>query len=194
MEDTGEFLCGVEYRPGVRFRGQCLTCFSIIIAVAITVLCACGLSTNEAASAGQDAPSGLNYSVNPAVYAVGTTISSDTPSSSGGKIATYSVSPTLPAGLRLDTSTGIISGTPIAVSPAVAYVVTAANAAGSATSGLSITVDTGVTAPTGLTYSVNPASRHEHQQHETRLRADDRGSRGQFRGDLFLYPAAGLVG
>ena len=102
-------------------------------------------------------PSGLTYSVNPALYTVGTAISANTPSSSGGAVVTYSISPVLPAGLSLDTSTGVISGTPASVTPATAYVVTATNSAGSATTGLSITVNTQVTPPSGLTYSVNPA-------------------------------------
>ena len=102
-------------------------------------------------------PSGLTYSVNPAVYTAGTAISTNTPSSSGGAVATYSVSPVLPAGLSLNTATGVISGTPTTVTPAAAYVVTATNVAGSATTGLSITVNTGVISPSGLTYSVNPA-------------------------------------
>ena len=42
----------------------------------------------------------------------------------------YSVSPALPAGLSLDTATGIISGTPTTISPARDYTVTASNVDG----------------------------------------------------------------
>ena len=45
----------------------------------------------------------------------------------------YHISPSLPAGLNLDTTTGIISGTPTAASPMTTYTVTAYNADGSAT-------------------------------------------------------------
>ena len=38
-----------------------------------------------------------------------------TPTANGGTIVSFSVSPSLPAGLSLDTSTGAISGTPTAV-------------------------------------------------------------------------------
>ena len=126
--------------------------------LAITALSACHSTSHPSGvSAEQSAPSGLTYSVNPAIYAVGTAIPGNTPSSSGGAVVTYSVSPVLPAGLSLDSSTGVISGTPTTVTPATAYVVTATNAEGSATAGLSITVNTEMIPPGGLTYSVNPA-------------------------------------
>jgi hypothetical protein len=43
---------------------------------------------------------------------------------------TYSVSPALPAGLTLNTTTGIISGTPTATAPSTTYTVTASQSAG----------------------------------------------------------------
>lgn len=103
-------------------------------------------------------PSGLIYAVNPAVYTVGTAIVPNAPSVSGGPVASYSISPTLPQGLSIDTSTGVISGTPTAVTSPGAYIVTATNSAGSATAGLSITVNAAAYPPSGLTYSVNPAT------------------------------------
>jgi len=103
------------------------------------------------------APSGLAYSTNPAVYTVGVAITPNTPSSNGGIVSSYGVSPTLPAGLSLNTTTGIISGTPTATSASTAYTVTANNAAGSATATVTITISAALTAPSGLTYSANPA-------------------------------------
>ena len=108
-------------------------------------------------NAASQAPAGLTYSVNPAIYTVGVTITPNVPSSSGGAVVSYSVSPSLPAGLSFDTVTGQISGTPSSASPAITYAVTATNADGSATAGLAITVSAGVLPPSGLTYSVNPA-------------------------------------
>ena len=102
-------------------------------------------------------PSGLAYSVNPAVYTVGVAISANTPSSSGGAVTSYSVSPALPAGLSLNTSTGVISGTPTTVTATATYTVTATNSAGGTTVGLAVTVNAAVTSPSGLAYSVNPA-------------------------------------
>jgi 6-phosphogluconolactonase (cycloisomerase 2 family) len=101
------------------------------------------------------APTGLGYSVNPAVYTKGTAIASNTPSSGGGAVVSYSVAPALPAGLALNTSTGVIAGTPTAVAAAATYTVTATNTGGTITAGVSITVND--VAPTGLTYSANPA-------------------------------------
>jgi len=59
-------------------------------------------------------PSGLTYATNPATYVVGVPISSNTPSSGGGAVVSYGVAPPLPAGLNLNTTTGVISGTPTA--------------------------------------------------------------------------------
>ena len=103
------------------------------------------------------APTGLTYSTNPAVYTNGVAITPNTPSSSGGAVASYSVSPPLPAGLVLNTATGVVSGTPTAVTATASYTVTATNTAGSTTASLTITVNAAVVAPTGLTYSTNPA-------------------------------------
>jgi len=103
------------------------------------------------------APTGLTYSTNPAVYTNGVAIPSNTPSSGGGAVVSYSVSPALPAGLALNTTTGIVSGTPTAVKAVASYTVTATNTAGSTTASLTITVNAAVVAPTGLTYSTNPA-------------------------------------
>jgi uncharacterized repeat protein (TIGR01451 family) len=104
----------------------------------------------------QIAPAGITYPVNPAVYTKGTAITPDAPSSTGGTIASWSISPALPAGLTLSTSTGVLSGTPTVISSATTYTVTATNSAGSATTSLTITVN--AVAPSNLQYSTNPAA------------------------------------
>ena len=63
-------------------------------------------------------PSGLTYTSSAAVYTQGTAIAPDSPTSTGGAVAGYSVSPALPAGLALSPNAGVISGTPTAVSAA----------------------------------------------------------------------------
>jgi hypothetical protein len=85
-------------------------------------------------------PATLVYAVNPAAYVQGVAIHPNLPSTTGGVPTTYAVSPALPAGLSLSTSTGIITGTPTAVSATRNHVVTASNSAGSTTATLSITV------------------------------------------------------
>jgi DNA-binding beta-propeller fold protein YncE len=96
-------------------------------------------------------PTALTYTTAAAVYTVGVAVATNTPSSSGGAVTSYSVSPALPAGLSLSATTGAISGTPTAVVATATYTVTATNSAGSTTATLSITVN-GL-APTGLAYS-----------------------------------------
>jgi len=105
------------------------------------------------------APTNLTYSTSPLVDLLDETITPDTPSSSGGAVSSYSVSPALPAGLNLDPGTGVISGAPTVVAAAATYTITASNAAGQTTCALSITVNnTPTIAPTNLTYSTNPAT------------------------------------
>jgi DNA-binding beta-propeller fold protein YncE len=67
-------------------------------------------------------------------------VTTNIPSSSGGVVTLYSVSPALPAGLSLSSSTGTISGTPIAATAANIYTVIASNLGGSNTATLTITV------------------------------------------------------
>ena len=101
------------------------------------------------------APSALSYSSNPATHTKGTAITANTPTSSGGVVTSYVVSPALPAGLTLNPSTGVISGTPTVVTPTASYTVTATNSGGSTNALLSITVNDA--APTALAYLINPA-------------------------------------
>jgi hypothetical protein len=102
------------------------------------------------------APSSLSYSSNPASYTKDMEIVDNTPTSSGGAVVSYAVSPTLPTGLTLNTSTGVISGTPSAVTTTADYTVTASNTGGSATASVSIMVND--VAPSSLSYSSNPAT------------------------------------
>jgi hypothetical protein len=94
-------------------------------------------------------PHFLSYLENPAVYTVGASI---TPNSLNfeGSPATFTVSPSLPAGLSIDSSSGMITGTPAAVSSSAIYRVTGANDGGSNFVDLTLTVND--MAPTGLTY------------------------------------------
>jgi len=62
-------------------------------------------------------------------------------SSTGGTIASYSISPAIENGLSFNTTTGLISGTPTAVATAKTYTITATNSAGSATATYSLTVN-----------------------------------------------------
>ena len=65
--------------------------------------------------------------------------------STGGAIASYSISPSAPAGTSFSTSTGLLTGTPTTVQGATDYTITATNATGAATQTFTLTVT--VTAP-----------------------------------------------
>ena len=59
----------------------------------------------------------------------------------GGSMVTYSIAPTLPAGLSLNTATGLISGIPTGTLATTPYTVTATNAAGTDTATFNLFID-----------------------------------------------------
>jgi Putative Ig domain len=109
---------------------------------------AVGGSTSGGSTGGAtSAPSGLQYGGN-TVGDVGTPYGPLQPTVTG-TVSAYSVSPALPAGLSLDPSTGVISGTPLTAAPKGTYTITASNEAGTATITLNVMV---LVPPTALTY------------------------------------------
>jgi cysteine-rich repeat protein len=101
------------------------------------------------------APSELAYGTNPATYTKGQAIAQNVPTNLGGEVVSYSVDPALPGGLSLDSLTGVISGTPAAITATANYAVTAQNSGGSTTADLVITVNDAP--PANLAYGNNPA-------------------------------------
>ncbi|OFZ00975.1 MAG: hypothetical protein A2Z97_04835 [Bdellovibrionales bacterium GWB1_52_6] len=102
------------------------------------------------------APSFLSYAVPSATYTKGSAIADNIPTNSGGAVISYAITPALPAGLALNTVTGVISGTPSVISALTSYTVTASNSGGSTSATVLITVND--VAPSSLTYSANPAT------------------------------------
>lgn len=96
------------------------------------------------------APSNLTYSEALVIYLMNQRIVANAPSFMGDDPDSFTVAPALPAGLTLDANTGVISGTPTAVSAQQDYLVTARNSAGTSTFVVTITVNP--EAPTGLSY------------------------------------------
>jgi len=94
--------------------------------LALVTLLGCG-----GGSAPPPAPSGLAYGSNPAVYTLGQAVAPNRPAWSGGEIRTFSVAPSLPAGLVLDPASGILTGTPTTLKPAAVYTITGAGPGGS---------------------------------------------------------------
>jgi hypothetical protein len=94
----------------------------------------------------QSLPVSANTTMTPAAQTVsatvGTAITSTTAYTTTGIAGTrvFAVSPSLPAGLSINTSTGVISGTPTASAVAATYTVTATDGTSSATATVTITV------------------------------------------------------
>jgi hypothetical protein len=110
---------------------------SLIAAFLLVWGSACGTSNG----ATTQPPSALTYTTAAEVYTTGTPITADSPTNGGGAVSAYSVSPALPAGLSLNTSTGVISGTPTTATAMATYTVTASNSMGSTAEALSIAVN-----------------------------------------------------
>ena len=85
--------------------------------------------------------SSLSYSPSSFTLTKGTAMTAVTPTATGGPITGWSVSPSLPSGLSLDSSTGEISGTPDTVTSSAIYTVTASNTGGSTTADVTIVVN-----------------------------------------------------
>lgn len=129
----------------------------ILICASLLVLSACGGGGGgDGGSGGPLAPVGLNYTASAASYTTNVLITPNTPSSSGGAVVSYAVSPVLPAGLSFDTGSGEISGTPTAITNSANYTVIATNAVGSTNANVSITVND--VAPGGLSYPISSAN------------------------------------
>lgn len=116
-------------------------CWSVALIVGMALsVAACGGGGSPAATSPPPAPSDLSYS-SPGTIAVGEAITSLTPSVSG-TVTSYSVSPALPAGLSLDSTTGVISGAPTTATPNTSYTVRARNSSGSTTVTIQFAVGT----------------------------------------------------
>src|SRR5579864_5305211 len=128
------------------------------IVVALSIVAMLFLAGCSSSSSGEHSPvpPEISYPTTTAVYTRTLAITPDTPTNVGGPVTSYAVQPALPAGLSLDPTTGVISGTPTAVTAQAVYTVSASNAGGIGKAALTITVND--LAPAGLTYSVNPAT------------------------------------
>jgi hypothetical protein len=100
-------------------RASRLTALALVLGIS-----ACG---NEMA------PAGLSYTANPAVYAAGAPITANAPRFGGGNPDSFSVNPSLPAGLSLSRTSGVISGTPTDPVAAADYVISCGNSGGTST-------------------------------------------------------------
>ncbi len=103
-------------------------------------------------------PVQISYPQNPATYCAGAAIAPDKPMVTG-TVASYAVSPSLPAGLALNPTDGSISGTPTAAAPATNYSVSALGSDGKslATASLSLAVGGKISFASPLVYHQDTA-------------------------------------
>ncbi len=143
LEDWGCVMnTGSETRPLSRVMRW-------LAASTFVALASCGGGSSGSlpptGSTGLSPPSGLSYAT-PQTYPLNQAIIPLKPTVTG-TVTAYQVSPSLPQGLILDTSTGVISGAPPVVSSTTTYTVSASNSAGSTSAALSITVKSSGSAP-----------------------------------------------
>lgn len=101
-------------------------------------------------------PPSISYSPSGYTFTYGTTIPDLLPTNTGGVIASYSISPSLPAGLSFNTATGLISGTPTSPHAATNYTVTATNSGGNSSFVVSISVQKATLVITAVSTSKLP--------------------------------------
>ena len=94
--------------------------------------------------------SSLSYA-SPNMFTRNSAIVALNPNFSGGAVLSYAVSPALPSGLSLNTTSGMISGTPTDIAGGATYTVTAVNSGGSTSFDVVITVND--VAPSALSYA-----------------------------------------
>ena len=122
-----------------------------LAAMLLVVFSGCGgVSQGAHNSNSTEPPTALSYSASPISWTQGVAMTAS-PTSAGGAVTSYRVTPPLPAGIVLNSSTGLISGTPLKPEAMTTYTVTASNSAGSTTAPLTITVNVAV--PLSLKYS-----------------------------------------
>ena len=96
-------------------------------------------------------PTNIAFALSTLTLTKGEPMTPVSPTSSGGAVISWSVSPSLPAGLAIDTATGEISGTPTSVTPNAVYTVTATNSGGTASATINIEVNEAP--PSEITYT-----------------------------------------
>lgn len=103
-------------------------------------------------------PPVISYTPTSYSFTTGTPIASIIPSSTGGPVVNYTVSPPLPGGIGLNSVSGILSGTPSVVTSSAVYTVVAHNSAGTSSVPLTISVKAPVIPAPVISYSPNSIS------------------------------------
>jgi 6-phosphogluconolactonase len=111
----------------------------IAIVVCLLTVLFCSCSRTDLWNKFHSSYLSLTYPTTSAVYTRNAVITNNVPTVTG-PVTSWSVNPSLPAGLTLNTSTGVISGTPLAQQSAASYTITASNSYGSTTALVTIEV------------------------------------------------------
>jgi outer membrane protein OmpA-like peptidoglycan-associated protein len=109
-------------------------------------------------------------------------------SNTGGPVASYSISPPAGNGLSFNSSTGILTGTPLSAASAVVYTITGTNDAGSDTANFTITV---AAAPTS---SATPAATPAVYSLKLRITFSERSSKLTWAQKKKLRKAIAIAG
>lgn len=94
---------------------------------------------------------------------VGNSLTPYSLTSTGGRISSYAITPSIPTGLSFSTTTGILSGTPTRAAGTATYTITGTNSTGTSTATFTLTVNpivysVGETGPGGgIVFYVNPS-------------------------------------
>jgi hypothetical protein len=91
-----------------------------------------------------DTAPAITYPSSASVFTTEVPITPIAPNNAGGAVVDWSIDPTLPPGLTLDSSDGSITGTPSAAHAAATYTVTATNSGGTTTATVQFSVESGV--------------------------------------------------
>jgi hypothetical protein len=117
----------------------------------VLLLISCGGGGGGSSSSGGSGTGASVYYSTPQTFTVGQAITPLHPTTNGS-VTQYTVTPTLPAGLSINASSGVISGTPTSVSASTQYTVTGTTASGEVQAALAISVNA---APPQIAYSPN---------------------------------------
>ena len=150
----GIFNIQVSNSTGASLGNILITATSLNTTPTVSVVSGNFIVTISAFNSGtSSSPSGLSFAGSPYILLQGLSISSQTPTYSGS-VTSCSVSPALPTGLSLNTTTCVLSGTPSNIQNSTNYTITATNSIGSSTASISISIQSPnnyiVSMPTGL--------------------------------------------
>lgn len=117
-------------------------------------------STKTIAWVRKVSPPSIALSLNSISTRIGSVINSSyTITNSGGEVASYSISPTLPTGLSLNSSNGLIYGTPTITSTMTTYTLTATNVSGAHTANFTLEItEEPTSSPTQTSMQTSPSA------------------------------------